>query len=289
MKNLRIKKIKNFFKIANYNLTPKSWDEFNKKFEDKNFEIQNMWNNYIQNYDTNNIRDNSFNSFIDFYKSIDSSYLPEESFNEEKILLLSVKKKIKELLSIKRERIEYERSRYNEELKKKKLENILKIPAREEQYAPDVDRSVGIFGSISPRWLKGGYSSGPSHHQNRPGRTLTNWQSNNAWDIFGDAGTKIYSMTNGIVTKVSTSSSKSPNIFGMSITIAGSDGYPSVFYTHVDNVNVKQGDRVSVGDFIAEITQPKSRDMPSHVHVGIQSGSISSLIDSSGRFKEFKV
>lgn len=152
--------------------------------------------------------------------------------------------------------------------------------------------STSIFGGVSPKWIsnsKGhGYEIGPRHHSERPGRSkrFENWQSNNAWDILGDAGTTIYSLTNGTVKSVKQTSDSATNVFGISISVSGADGYPDIFYTHTDNPFVKSGDKVTVGSPIAQIGMPKTDSMPKHVHIGLPFGThISSLISQGGEFK----
>jgi murein DD-endopeptidase MepM/ murein hydrolase activator NlpD len=156
----------------------------------------------------------------------------------------------------------------------------------------------GIFGGNSPRWITNsvgsGYQVGPQHHmgrsQSRADRYKAdperNWYSDNAWDVLNPAGTQIYSLTDGRVTTVKESSSSAVNIYGTQIIVAGENGYPDIFYTHTEDVSVKPGDEVRVGDPIAKIGMPKTKEMPHHVHVGLPPGvHISSLMSENGSFK----
>ena len=142
--------------------------------------------------------------------------------------------------------------------------------------------SIGIFGSITPRWIgKDGYNLGPQYHQSR---ALGNWSSDNAWDIEGSPGTQVYSLSCGTVSKMHESGANNPKIYGTQISISGDSGYPSVFYTHLEGASIKVGDRVEVGTPIAMIKMPLTPKMPPHVHIGLSSGTISELVTESGRF-----
>lgn len=128
-------------------------------------------------------------------------------------------------------------------------------------------------------------ANGPSNHGSR---ALGNWQSDNAWDIFATGGTKVYSITSGIVSKIGGDENKhSGKIFGAQVTVTGQDGYPNIFYTHLTNLQVAKGDMVEPGTMIGEITNWDDNPAGEHVHIGLPYGeSISSLIDmSTGKIK----
>lgn len=109
----------------------------------------------------------------------------------------------------------------------------------------------------------------PIHHSKR---AFGNWQSDNAWDLFAPIGVKVNSFTKGRVTSVRESSGKNPKIYGTQINIKGLDGFPDIFYTHVENVKLKVGDLVDVGDFIGTIKEWPGHKA-THVHIGLQRGS----------------
>lgn len=270
--NYRFNKILNIYKMANKKENVKSWEDFNKYLDDYSNEIRNLWSIYVKNFNTINIRNETFNSFVSFTKKKDLDILPDEAYREEVRLLPEVAQKISYLLD-----------------KKKKKEKAAEISKREDVYKPEnankyLDSASGVFGSLSPKWIRDGYNMGPAHHTERKGRTLKGWKSNNAWDLLGESGTIVYSITDGVVKSVSYSNNGN-NIFGNHITISGTGGYPDVFYTHVESPNVKPGDIVRVGTKIARITTPPNKSIPSHVHIGIDGLPISSLIESNGRFK----
>lgn len=120
--------------------------------------------------------------------------------------------------------------------------------------------------SIGP--FKGDLENGPSNHSKR---SLGNWQSDNAWDLFAPIGTTVNSFTKGVVTNVHESNSNNPKIFGTQVSIKGTDGYPNIFYTHIENVKLKKGDKVDLGDYIGTIKEwPNHKS--THVHVGLPRG-----------------
>ena len=112
--------------------------------------------------------------------------------------------------------------------------------------------------------------NGPKNHGSR---AFGNWQSDNAWDMFAPLGTTVNSFTKGTVSRVKESGSSNPKVFGTQVSIDGEDGFPDIFYTHIENVRLRKGDKVNVGDFIGTIKQwPKHDPKMNHVHVGLPRG-----------------
>ena len=109
----------------------------------------------------------------------------------------------------------------------------------------------------------------PKHHSKR---AFGNWQSDNAWDIFSPPGTVVNSYTEGTVKRVKRTNKTTGKVFGTQITVAGENGYPDIFYTHLKNVNLEQGDKVKVGDYIGEISEWDSAPKITHVHIGLPFG-----------------
>ena len=119
--------------------------------------------------------------------------------------------------------------------------------------------------------------NGPENHGKRK---LGNWESDNAWDLFAPAGTVVNSFTEGKVTKVRNTGKSSGKIFGTQVSILGENGYPSIFYTHLKNVDLKSGDKVSIGQKIGEISEWDGHDSSTHVHIGLPYGkNLKDLID----------
>jgi murein DD-endopeptidase MepM/ murein hydrolase activator NlpD len=112
--------------------------------------------------------------------------------------------------------------------------------------------------------------------------SASDWQSGNAWDVTGPAGSKVLSITNGVISKNRKGSNQIVSsgvkkIFGDQVTVTSSDGKPDVFYTHVD-CDLAVGTQVKEGDVIGTIMQAEG--MTPHVHVGLSRGSLKDL--SSG-------
>lgn len=112
--------------------------------------------------------------------------------------------------------------------------------------------------------------NGPKNHESR---ALGNWQSDNATDIFGTPGTTVYSITKGTVSKIGGNpEDHTGKIYGGSITIKGKDGYPDIFYTHLQKIKVVKGQEVTLGTPLAEISLWQTSPKGSHVHVGLPYG-----------------
>lgn len=111
--------------------------------------------------------------------------------------------------------------------------------------------------------------NGPTNHGKRK---LGNWESDNAWDLFAPAGTVVNSYTDGKVTRVKNTGKSSGKIFGTQVSIQGENGYPTIFYTHLKNVKLKSGDRVTVGQKIGEVSEWDGHDSSTHVHIGLPYG-----------------
>lgn len=112
---------------------------------------------------------------------------------------------------------------------------------------------------------------------NQGTHNASDWQSANAWDVAAPEGTKVYSISSGIVNNVRQGTGgliKSGNkkIYGDQISIKSQDGKPDVFYTHIET-NLNKGDKVNVGDIIGTIM--KYGGIPTHVHIGLSYGNLS--------------
>jgi murein DD-endopeptidase MepM/ murein hydrolase activator NlpD len=111
----------------------------------------------------------------------------------------------------------------------------------------------------------------------------TDWQSRNAWDISGNVGSDVFSITDGTVEKIRKDSgfikSGTKKIYGDQIRIRSNNG-PDVFYTHI-NSNLSQGQSVKIGDVIGKIVS--SSGIPPHVHIALSSGNIKDYANVSGK------
>jgi len=119
--------------------------------------------------------------------------------------------------------------------------------------------------------------NGPANHGSRK---LGNWQSDNATDIPGKPGSVVYSITKGTVKKIGgNQNDHDGKVYGGQVTVTGENGYPDIFYTHLQNLKVSEGQKVDLGTPIAEISRWDSGSYH-HVHVGLPYGEkLSSFID----------
>jgi len=127
--------------------------------------------------------------------------------------------------------------------------------------------------------------NGPANHGTR---AFGNWQSDNATDIFGKPGTVVHSITKGKVKKIGgNQDDHNGKVYGAQVTVTGTDGYPDIFYTHLQSLKVSEGDTVELGTPIGEISKWEDSPPTSHVHVGLPYGKkLGDLIDlNSGEIK----
>ena len=79
--------------------------------------------------------------------------------------------------------------------------------------------------------------------------------------------------------------SKDGKVYGISVTVDGGSTFPSIFYTHLGSATVSVGEEVKFGQQIGTIGASSDPTMPRHVHIGLESGHISSYITESGDIK----
>jgi len=111
--------------------------------------------------------------------------------------------------------------------------------------------------------------NGPKNHGSR---ALGNWESDNAWDIFSPPGTVVNAYTDGTVTRIRDTGKNSGKIYGTQVSIKGNEKFPDIFYTHLKNVKLQKGDKVTVGDYIGEISEWLDHQNMTHVHIGLPRG-----------------
>jgi|688.fasta_scaffold03660_22 peptidoglycan hydrolase-like protein with peptidoglycan-binding domain len=111
--------------------------------------------------------------------------------------------------------------------------------------------------------------NGPKNHGKR---AFGNWQSDNAWDIFSPPGTVVNSYTDGVVEKIRNTGKNSGKVFGTQVSIKGKGEFPNIFYTHLKNVKLNDGDEVRIGDYIGEISEWVGHEGMEHVHIGLPRG-----------------
>ena len=143
------------------------------------------------------------------------------------------------------------------------------------QFLKEQSNNIHLFGGANCKWR-----GGPQNHATL-GQNI--WTSKNAWDLEGVQGTKVYSIDNGTVTNVTLKPyDKKLSQYGYSIEIKSSDD--KIYYTHLSSVGpkIKQGQNIVQGDLIGSIGKPQEDpEWPSHVHIALEKGDISKLLDSS--------
>lgn len=126
------------------------------------------------------------------------------------------------------------------------------------------------------------------HHPNWGGLRWT-WTNSNAWDIFVEPGTPVYSIIEGKVFSTRFKENKR-TVWGYNIIIENCD--EKVFYTHLDQILLCPGDSVKLGQLIGYVGQwpgnyklPNGQPMPAHLHLAIYNLNLSNYLDCSLRIK----
>lgn len=116
------------------------------------------------------------------------------------------------------------------------------------------------------------------------------WASNNAWDIKAEIGDPVYAVAPGTVI---TYNDYGPNVikkngkklFGLGFTVKSDGNLPDVYYTHLQDGQVKKGDKVECGQLLGYVM-----DFPGssydHLHIGVETGhNIREFINDDGTIK----
>ena len=148
-----------------------------------------------------------------------------------------------------------------------------------EQQLQEVAKSDELFGGADVTIPRDGAHAGQS-----------GWHSANAWDIKAKIGEPVYALAGGTV---KTYSDHGPNIirkdgkkiYGIGFTVDSDGGLPDVFYTHLQNAQVRKGSRVECGQLLGYVM-----DMPNssydHVHIGVEWGhNIREFLNPDGTLK----
>jgi len=115
------------------------------------------------------------------------------------------------------------------------------------------------------------------------------WQSANAWDIKASIGTPVYAVIGGTLKTYSdygpTPISKDgKTLFGVGFTVDSDDNLPDVFYTHLKDVSVKQGDKITCGQFLGYVMDFPGSDYD-HLHIGVETGNVRQFLNDNGTLK----
>lgn len=131
-------------------------------------------------------------------------------------------------------------------------------------------------------------TSNPSHPN--WGGLRRSWHNSNAWDLFAEAHTPVYSMIDGYVF-ATRFRENGRTVWGHNIIMENCE--EKVFYTHLDEVILCPGDSIKRGQLIGYVGKwpvryrlPDGTPMPSHVHIALYKGNLNDYLDNSLRFKE---
>ena len=117
------------------------------------------------------------------------------------------------------------------------------------------------------------------------------WQSNNAWDIKATLvpPTPVYAVIGGTV-KTFTDYGPTPvkkdnkTLFGAGFTVDSNDNLPDVYYTHLKDVTIKQGDKIECGQLLGYVMDFPGSDYD-HLHIGVETGNIRQFLNDDGTLK----
>lgn len=115
------------------------------------------------------------------------------------------------------------------------------------------------------------------------------WQSANAWDIKAPIGSPVYAVIGGTV-RTYTDYGSNPiskdgkTLFGVGFTVDSDDNLPDVYYTHLKNAKVSQGDKITCGQLLGYVMDFPGNDYD-HLHIGVETGNIKQFLNDNGTLK----
>jgi len=120
-------------------------------------------------------------------------------------------------------------------------------------------------------------------------RGQSGWQSNNAWDIKASIGTPVYAVVGGTLKSyfdygATPIKKDGKTLFGAGFTVDSDGGLPDVYYTHLKDVTVKQGDKVECGQLLGYVMDFPGSDYD-HLHIGVETGHIRQFLNDDGTLK----
>lgn len=142
--------------------------------------------------------------------------------------------------------------------------------------APSSDK---LFGGKSVKIPRDGAHAGQS-----------GWQSSNAWDIKAAVGDPVFALASGRLVTFSdygreVRRTNGKKLYGQSFTVDSDNGLPDIYYTHLEGVKVRKGDKIECGQLLGYIM-----DFPNssydHVHIGVEGGhNIREFLNDDGTIK----
>lgn len=116
------------------------------------------------------------------------------------------------------------------------------------------------------------------------------WPSGNAWDIKASVGDPVFALAGGTVKTYSDYGSdviktKGKKLYGQSFTVDSDNGLPDIYYTHLQGVQVRKGNKIECGQLLGYVM-----DFPNssydHVHIGVEWGhNIREFLNDDGTLK----
>jgi peptidoglycan hydrolase-like protein with peptidoglycan-binding domain len=147
---------------------------------------------------------------------------------------------------------------------------------------------VSYLKEVSSNSLLGGSSVTIPKDGSHAGQS--GWHSSNAWDIKASIGDPVFALAGGTVQVFSDYGADvikkgGKKLYGQSFTVDSDGGLPDIYYTHLQGVKVRKGDKIECGQLIGYVM-----DFPGssydHVHIGIESGhNIREFLNDDGSLK----
>ncbi len=110
---------------------------------------------------------------------------------------------------------------------------------------------------------------GPEDHASRSGQggASVSWESDQAYDFKANPGEPVYAVESGEITQINMNHAfeHSGNVFGIQLHLKGVSGH-EWFYTHFENIKVKEHDKVIAGQQIGTVTLWTANPASSHLH-----------------------
>ncbi len=117
--------------------------------------------------------------------------------------------------------------------------------------------------------------STPSQHRSRPGHK-GDWYSGNGYDLTVRPGTKVYSISDGVVISMNSNNKRTGNIYGDRVTVKSEDD--EIYYTHIDS-KVRRGEQVKKGDLIGTVVEWEDTPTSSHLHIASRYKDVRNYVD----------
>lgn len=112
------------------------------------------------------------------------------------------------------------------------------------------------------------------------------WQNKNAVDFKVAQGTTLYSPVEGTVQRVDrTNTNTASGVFGVDVYVLTNDNKNQFYFSHLVDVYVSNGQKVSKGSPIGKVSAPPDRAWVPLVHIATKTGSIWDYIDAKGNIK----